>query len=364
MQILVVNLRNRFLMGMSLAICLLFTGCSSKPETLTQISPPEATVIASTLTPPPSIDFTEKKASRPWRIAFIPKFKLLGETGKLSSYWQPAWNSAQKAGRDFGVNIKLVTSDVRGSTDADYVEPQIRLVANLIANHEIDGLIIAPFDSNRLAPVVDKAIAGGIPTIAMDTPVNSDRLLTFVAFDNFTAGRLMGEWVIKQSGGKGKVLILDGPPDQQNAVDRRKGFLVGLQTGNVDILNTKSADWETEPARLITSAWLKQYADVNVILAANDNMAIGAAKAVSQASRTGILITGFDATDAGLSAIKSGQMSATVDQAPGDQARLAVQLLIRHLETGETFPPIISLPRIPLVTEENVDAYLSQGGVK
>ena len=74
MQKLVANLRNHFLMGMSLAICLLISACSSKPEPLTQVSPPEVTVTASTLTPPPSIDFTEKKASRPWRIAFVPKF--------------------------------------------------------------------------------------------------------------------------------------------------------------------------------------------------------------------------------------------------------------------------------------------------
>jgi ribose transport system substrate-binding protein len=147
-------------------------------------------------------------------------------------------------------------------------------------------------------------------------------------------------------------------------VDRRMGFLAGLQTGNIDVLNIKSADWEIEPAHQITAGWLKEYTDINVILAANDNMALGAAQAVAEAKRKGILITGFDANDAALKAIKAGQMSATVDQAPDKQARLAIQLLVRHLETRETYPPIIFLPKTPLVMKENVDIYLTQRGLK
>jgi ribose transport system substrate-binding protein len=342
----------------------LLTACTGPSITAPQTQP----LVAASKTPPgestPSIDLTEIKATRPWRIAFVPKFKFLEETGQLSSYWQPAWEGAQQAGRDLNVNVELVTARVKGNSDADYVEPQIRLIADLIQRGDVDGLVIAPFDSNRLAPVIDKAVAAGIPTIAMDTPVNSDRLLTFVVFDNFQAGRVMGEWVVKQLGRPGKVLILDGPSDQQNAVDRRNGFLAGLQTGDIDVLNANSADWEVEPARQISAAWLSEYAHVDAILAANDNMALGAAQAVAQARKPGIIITGFDATDAGLAAIQAGQVSATIDQAPAKQARLAVQLLVRHLEKGETFPPTIFLSEIPLVTQENVGDYLSHKGLK
>ena len=294
------------------------------------------------------------KRGRPWRIAFIPKFKFYGETGRLSGYWQPAWEGARRAGADAGVTVALVASGVRGSTDGDYVEPQIRLVADLIARGQLDGLIIAPFDSNRLAPVVEKAIAAGIATVALDTPVNSDRVLTCVSFDNFAGGRAMGAWVVQRLGGRGKVLILDGPPDQQNAVDRRRGFLAGLQAGNLEILNLRSADWETEPARQITLGWLKQYPQVQAILAANDNMALGAAQAVAAMKRPGILITGFDGTEAGLAAIRAGRLTATIDQAPAAQAQLAVQLLLRRLDKGERFPAFVHLDRIPLVTQDNV----------
>ena len=345
-----------------LAMCLLIASCVSPAATRTT---QESNVSAvPTTRPTETIDFTEIKASHPWRIAFIPKFKLYGETGSLSSYWQPAWEGAQKAGDDFGVQVDLVVSDTLGSTDAEYVEPQIRLVADLIEKGEIDGLVIAPFDSNRLAPVVEQAISAGIPVVAMDTPVNSDQLLSFVVFDNYSAGKAMGEWVVQQLGGNGNALLLDGPQDQQNAIDRRNGFLAGLRYGNINILDTESADWEIEPARVITADWLDRFAKVGAIIAANDNMALGAAQSISNANRKGILVTGFDATDIALQAVAAGQISATVDQAPGEQARLAIQILIKHLETGKTFPQVIYLPEIPIVTQDNVDTYLVQRDLK
>ncbi len=325
-----------------------------------QVAPSGALTLSEAGSAAPQPTYPEIKARHPWRIAFIPKFKFLGETGSLSLYWLSAWEGAQKAGADFGVTVSLITSQVRGSTDADYVEPQIRLIADLIAHDQVDGLVVAAFDSNRLGPIVDKAIGAGIPTIAVDTPINCDRVLTFVAYDNFHAGQAMGQWVVAQLGGKGKALIIDGPQDQQNAVARRHGFLTGLGSGNIDILKAKSGDWETAPARRLVKDWLEQEGEVDVILAANDNMAIGAAQAVEDEQRSGILITGFDATSLALEAIRQGRISATIDQEPGVQVRLAIQLLIRHLETKETFPPVVYLPGIKLVTRSTLGAALPQ----
>jgi ribose transport system substrate-binding protein len=304
------------------------------------------------------------RATRPWRIAFVPKFKSYAQTGKLSSFWAPAWEGARKAGQELGVRVELVVSSAQASSDRDLVEPQIRLVEDLIARHDIDGLIIAPFDSNRLAPVVEAAVASGIPTIAMDTPVNSVLPLTYVGFDNFAAARAVAEWVVNKLGGNGSALILAGPREEQNARDRLNGFLAGLRQGNVNVLNVKSADWDIEPARAQTAAWLKEYSRVDVILAANDLMAIGAAQAVAAAHRRGIIITGFDATKEGMSALRDGRIAATVDQTPGLQALLAVQLMIRHLEKGTKFSPVVLLPVAPLLTQESVVGYPSPRGAK
>jgi ribose transport system substrate-binding protein len=352
---------NSNLLKALMGLGLLLAGCQDKAATPPVAGAAQEVQVIPALEQTPTVDLTtELKASQAWRIAFVPKEKFYARTGNLGAYWQPAWEGAEQAGKDFGVEVKLMALDVFCETDAECVEPQIRLIADLIERGDIDGLVVAPLDSDRLAPVVNKAIAAGIPTLAMDTAVNSDQLLTFVTFDNFAAGQIIGKWVVEQLGGRGKVTILEGPSDQQNAVDRRNGFLAGLQGGDIDVLDTQSGDWEIEPAQEITTAWLQKYADIDVILAANDDMALGAAQAIAEAHRQGIIVTGFDATDAGLAAIEAGQVAATIDQAPGKQARLAIQLLLRHLETGETFPSIIFLPEIPLVTPENVGDYLSE----
>ena len=358
------NRSKRYTVPAFLFICLLLSSCGTTPEAVSSQEPAAPTTNTSVAAPTQQLDFTEIKASQSWRIAFIPKFKLYGETGHLSSYWQPAWDGAQKAGGDFNVQVELVVADTLGSTDAEYVEPQIRLVAELIEKGEIDGLVIAPFDSNRLASVIEQAVEAGIHVVAMDTPVNSDQLLAFVVFDNFSAGKAVGEWVVQELGGKGKVLILDGPQDQQNAIERRNGFLAGLKSGDIEVLDTETADWEIGPARQITAERLNRFSEVDAIIATNDNMALGAAQAIADAGGKNIIVTGFDATDVALQAIADGQISATVDQAPGEQARLAIQVLIKHLETGETFPPVIFLPNIPLVSKENVETYLTQRGLR
>jgi hypothetical protein len=67
-------------------------------------------------------------------------------------------------------------------------------------------------------------------------------------------------------------------------LDGTKQFLAGLKTGNMEVLNTRSGDWEIEPARQTTAGWLQKYANVDAVMAANDNMALGAAQAIAEAN--------------------------------------------------------------------------------
>ena len=339
---------------------LLLAGCQDARVAFPQAETTPV-VRATTILEPTPVDLEiERQATQPWRIALVVKDEDLSSMENISDYWLSAWRGAEQAGRDFGVEVELLMLPEPCAPQPDCVEPQIRLIAGLIERGETDGLVIAPFDSNRLVPVVEKAIDAGIPTVAMDNAVNSDKLLTFVMFDNFAAGRVIGEWVVEQLGGTGTALVLEGPPDQQNALDRRDGFLAGLRSGDIDVLDTQRSDWSVELAGEAARAWLDEFSDIDVILAPSDREAIAVAEAVAEANRQGILITGFNATDVGLKAIADGQIAATVDQSPDQQARLAIQLLIRHLETGETFPSIIFMPDVPLVTRENVENYVSE----
>lgn len=358
-------MRVKYLWLIFVVFLVLGLGCQQNEATpRTEVSVVTPTVLS---TPVPlseavtQVDLDKKiEASQSWKIDFIIKDKRVAGELSMSPYWISAWEGAQQAGEEFGVDLELGLITSGCQTDTECVEPQIRLVADLIAQGETDGLIIAPIDSNRLVPVVEKVIAAGIPTIVMDNALNTEEILTFIVFDNFMAGQAMGEWVVEELDGTGKALILEGPNDQQNAIDRRDGFLAGLQAGDIEILDIQSADWETSIAKEKTAQWLQEFSEFDVIIAANDNMALGAAQAVEEAKRRDILITGYDAVVGALSAIEDGRMTATIDQAPNLQAYIAVQLMVRHLEQGETFPPIILLPDIPLITKANVNAYLAE----
>jgi ribose transport system substrate-binding protein len=350
--------RGRTLLKTWFAVSLALLMACSPPKPPTPMlgsSVPRSSGLASAS----SVDTGRISISRRWRIAFIPKFKLLAETGHLSAYWLPAWEGARETGKALGLDVELITGDAKGTDDDAYVEPQIALIDALIRSHRFDGLVLAPFDSNRLAPVVDKAVAAGIPTVVIDTPLCTERAFPLVTFDNRAAGRVIGAWVAHKMGSGKSALILSGPTDERNAVDRRDGIIDGLQGGGARILDIRSANWEVETARAAVKFWLGEFSSFGAIVAANDNMAIGAAEALEDAGKKGVLVTGFDATEDGVAALKSGRIAATVDQAPGLQARLAIRLLARRLEGTKAFPPVVALDEIHLVEAGNLESWLA-----
>ncbi|MBP0020262.1 MAG: sugar ABC transporter substrate-binding protein [Cyanobacteria bacterium SBLK] len=299
----------------------------------------------------------EIKATQPWKILVVVKDTFNSETEEHGDlYQEQVWQGAVGAGEDFEIEVELLPN-----TCHTCVEDQIRAIAERLEKGDIDGMAIMVTDSIRVSPAIEKAIARGIPVVAMDTPLNSDKILTFVAFDNVAGGKVMGEWVVKQLGGKGRVLILDGALEQQNAVDRREGFLAGLGTGDITILDTQSAQWSRERAKKITGEWLPQHSDIDAIVASNYAMSIGAREAVEEANRPEIIVTGFDAMPPALKSIEAGAIAATIDQTPARQARLSIQLLLRHLENGETFPPRIIMPDIPLIDRDTIKQSQDEG---
>lgn len=296
--------------------------------------------------------------SRPWRIAFVSKDQRLANEGATSPYWARAWEGAHQAFEGSDVTVELHTIRNRCLPVSTCIEPQIKLVLDIINQGQTDGIVIGPMNSARLVPVVEKAIAAGIPVVAMDTPLNSEKILSFVVFDNFEAGKALGAWVAEQIGDNGRVAILKGPEDQRNAIDRHKGFLAGLATRDIQVVHSAAADWEITIARELMIEWLASSPDIEAVIAANDLMALGAVEVLEEAGRKDVIVAGYDGIEPALQAIADGRMTATIDQAPDIQAQLAVQMLLRHLEHQETFEPIVLLPAVEIITQENVRKYL------
>lgn len=281
-------------------------------------------------------------ATQEWKIVIVTK--------EISD---PYWQRVEKAALDYGeaspVQIEVVGLDK--PQKPEFVEDQILLVEQQLQNAELDALILAPADSIKLVDIVEKAVQQGIPVAIIDTPLASTSILTYVGFDNFAAAETIGSWVVQQLDGQGKVVILQGSIHQDNALDRHNGFLAGLKTGKIQILSTRSANWDFQAAQAITSIWLAQHSNIDALIAADDQMALGALAAISaQGEEKDILVTGFDGSAEALAKIGTEELAVTIDQLPELQVKIALDLVINYLEKQETLPPQVLLRNSKLIT--------------
>ena len=312
---------------------------SSSPELSPSSVNPAPTFKVSVPLPP------RLPATQPWKIAYVLKTQS-------DCYWQSVKQAAIAFGEDLAVDIRIIGS--HRPQNAQFVEEQIILLAEQLKQGELDGLVLAPADSIRLVPIVEQAPLQGIPVIVMDTPLESNSILTFVGFDNLATGEAIGQWVVQKLGGAGNILILEGAGHHDNALERHKGFLAGLKTGDMKVLSTRSANWDLVEAQEIVRKWLRQYPHIDAILAANDEMALGAIAAITESGRQDILVTGFDGSQKALAALQSSQLATTIDQIPEHQVRLAIELMIAHLESQQPLPPKILLKNMKLITPNNL----------
>jgi len=295
-------------------------------------------------------DDLEVVATQPWKIAYIIKS---GEQN--NPYWDLVKRGAAQAEQEFQVQVDILLPH----KERYDVALQVGLVEQL-REQGYDGAIIVPIDSNVLVAPVERLVDSGVPVIIHDTPLHSSKVLTQLSFDNHNAGYSVADWVVDQLGGKGQVLILEGLQESQNAVERRNGFLAGLAQSEIDVLDMRSAGWLRAAAKAQVQEWLNFYPDVDAILAANDAMALGAAEALDAAGKAArsIFVTGVDGSEEALKAIKGQTLHASVDQSPLQQARKAVQLMVRHLEQGDTYPDYSVWQQSPLITSDNVGQFL------
>ena len=195
----------------------------------------------------------------------------------------------------------------------------------------VDLLIVSPNEAKQVQPAVTRAYRAGIPVIVADRRVPGDEWTAFIGGDNYKVGRLMAQWVIgkasdKGSKAKGKpfvVLEVAGLPGSTPATLRHKGMMEGIEEAKEEGLAAKvemqsvMGSWYKENASEAVSAYLRDHAIPDVIVAHNDLMAIGAAEAVAYyqtshlKSQRYIPIMGVDGIRPGLQAIVDGKIECS-----------------------------------------------------
>lgn len=253
-------------------------------------------------------------------------------------------------------DLELIPLGIQNETD---LEAQVGLVENLIAQG-VDAIVIAPADSRALVPVLARAIEAGIVVVNIDVRLSEEALadagvnIPFVGPDNAAAAKMVGDVLAEELGEGAGVIILEGVPGADNAVQRSNGFTQAAEEGGLNIVATESGHWETDEAFALTTNLLTANPDVAGIMASNDSMALGAVRAVDSLGLTeDVTVVGFDNIPAIQPLVCDGTVLATLDQFGAQQASNGIDVAMEMI-AGEAREGWITTP-VELITAENLD---------
>ena len=214
-----------------------------------------------------------------------------------------------------------------------------------MVTQKYDGILFVPIDIQAGADAVEKAAAAKIPVVGSNTRVNSDKLTSYVGSNDVIAGEMEAESVIKAIGGKGNVVILEGPIGQSAQIERRKGNQnVLAKYPNVKVLEMKTANWSRAEALSLMENWLTAHSGkINGIIGQNDEMALGAIEAVKGKGLDpkSIPTAGIDGVTDAVRAVKAGNMVSVLQDANA-QAQGALDVLLRSID-GPSYKPHSSI---------------------
>ncbi|MFI6564671.1 substrate-binding domain-containing protein [Streptomyces sp. NPDC050534] len=231
--------------------------------------------------------------------------------------------------------------------------------ANQLQNFTSSGLgaiIVNPVDSDAASNSVKAADKAKIPVIAVDRGVNKAAVDALVASDNVRGGELAAKTIGDKLGGKGKIVILQGQAGTSAARERAAGFAAGLKAyPGLKVVAQQPADFDRTKGLDVMSNLLQAHPDVQGVIAANDEMALGAIKALGSKAGKSVQVVGFDGTPDGLKAVEGGTLYASVAQQPSQLGRIAVDNALKA-QQGKKVEETVKVP-VKVVTKANVAGF-------
>ncbi|WSD62015.1 D-ribose ABC transporter substrate-binding protein [Actinacidiphila glaucinigra] len=257
---------------------------------------------------------------------------------------------AQAEAKKEGVDLTVTDAQNDASQQANQLQN--------FTSQNVKSIIVNPVDSDAAGPSVKAANKAGIPVVAADRGVNKAELATTVASDNVAGGRLAAKTLADSLGGKGTVVVLQGTAGTSAANERGQGFNEGIKAyPGIKVVAQQAADFDRTKGLDVMTNLLQAHSDVTGVFAQNDEMALGAIKALGDKAGKSVKVVGFDGTPDGLTAVKGGTLFASVAQQPKELGKLAVQNAVKAAK-GEKLSSLVKVP-VKVVTEKNVADFSS-----
>ncbi|NIK13314.1 ribose ABC transporter substrate-binding protein RbsB [Alkalibacillus almallahensis] len=208
-------------------------------------------------------------------------------------------------------NVELTVVDAQNDS-----AQQLSSIEDLI-QQDVDVLVVNPTDSEAVVSAVEAANDADIPVVTIDRSADGGEVVAHVASDNVVGGEMAGDYIVEQLGGEGNVVELQGIPGSSAARERGEGFhnVVDEEDG-IEVVAKQPAGFERAEGLSVMENILQTGDEIDAVFAHNDEMALGAVRALEAAGKEDVTVVGFDAIDDAVEAIENGEMDATVKQQP------------------------------------------------
>ena len=241
---------------------------------------------------------------------------------------------ATKKAKELGYEL-FVTNSANDSTKE-------RANIEDLVQQGVGVLIVNPVDSAAVGNAIAVANEKNIPVITVDRAADTGKVIIHIASDNVAGGKMAADFILKKLGGKGKIVELQGIPGSSATNDRGKGFHSGVDgKAGVKVVVSQAADFDRQKGLTVMENIIQSTSNFDAVFSHNDEMALGAIKALKAANKK-VIIVGFDGGDDAKAAVDSGDMTATVAQQPELMGSMAVDNAIKVLK-GETLPKSIAV---------------------
>ena len=211
-----------------------------------------------------------------------------------------------------------------------------------LAVRKVSAILVNPTDSAAVGNAIMLANKAGIPVLTLDRGANVGEVKAHIASDNIAGGKMAGDFIASKLGKNIDVIQLEGIAGTSAARDRGEGFAQAVKSNGFKVLASQPADFDRTKGLNVMENLLAAHPDVKAVFAQNDEMALGALRA-TQAAGKQVLIVGFDGTDDGKAAVKSGKLGATVAQQPALIGAIGVETADKVLK-GERVEKYIPVP--------------------
>lgn len=240
----------------------------------------------------------------------------------------------EKKAKELGYEVVVLDSQNDPAKEVSNMED--------ISVKNVDVVLLNPVDSDSAIASVMIANASDLPVITVDRVANGGEVVSHIASDNVAGGEMAANYLIEQLGGKGNIVELEGTAGSSATRDRGQGFENGIKNSEFNLVAKQSADFDRTKGLSVMENIIQSKGDIDAVFAQNDEMALGAQKALEDAKMNDVLVVGFDATDDAVEAVKNGKMAATVAQQPILIGEVAVNAVDKFLkgEKIDSFIPV------------------------